>query len=152
MYESEAPLQNGTTFSISPTQHSLLIVDGSTQELKLFDQNGNEKDLTFKSYKTRDGRVFTREQILSSQQGYKWCENAKFLDDNKIVYLSNLPWFGTGNLDTYLWMLDLQTGNYQTLFNVKGKEIILGNLTDKGLEITIDGNSKFLTANGELIN
>lgn len=152
MYESVAPLEQGNTFDISPTQHSLALLNGITQQLEIIDQNGNEKDLTLKSYKTRNGQLFPREEIINSFPGYKWCESAKFLNDNKIAYLSNLPWFSNGDLDTYLWIVDTETGNHQTLFNVKGKKVSIGNLTDKGLEVTIDGTMQFLTPEGQLVD
>ena len=151
-YEFVAPLENGTTFDISPSQNLLLINGGITQELNVYGSDGKPKSLTLKSYTTRDGRTFPRESILSSSEGYKWCENAKFLSEDKIVYLSNLPWFGKSDLETYVWMLDLKTGNHVALMNVKGKEIKFGKLDSKGLQINIDGINKYLTLQGEVID
>ena len=34
----------------------------------------------------------------------------------------------------------------------KGKDVKLNNLADKGLEVLIDGNVKYINQNGELIN
>ena len=151
-YEFVSPLEEGTTFDISPSQNLLLIDDGKSQDLKLYGADGKSRDLTLKSYTTKDGRSFPKESIISSNQGYKWCENAKFLSEDKVVYLSNLPWFGKPDLETYVWIVDLKTGNHMAVMNVKGKEVKFGKLDSKGLQINIDGTNKYLTNQGQLVD
>ena len=151
-YQFVSPLDSGTTFDISPSQELLLINDGSSQNLMLYDGYKKEKDITLKEYVTRDGRSFSKQSILSSSPEYKWCKDAKFLNNNKIVYLSNLPWFGKDDLNTYVWIIDIKTGNQMALMNVKGKNVTFGKLQSKGLEITIDGSTKYLDSNGNLVD
>lgn len=145
------PLQDGSTFDISKSAKNILINDATTQEIKIYDTNGTEKNVTKPNYTTQSGQVFTKDNILKQYQGYAWSKNAKFIDDDHIVYLSQLPWFKTGDADTFMWLIDVNTGEHKTLWNVKGKQIQIGTLNDKGITVVIDGNNKTVTADGNLI-
>ncbi|GIM27549.1 hypothetical protein CPJCM30710_02150 [Clostridium polyendosporum] len=150
-FKALIPIEEGTTFDISPNKDFLIINDGGTQQIKFVDTRGTQKNITYPSYTTKNKEVIVRETMLNDYPGYTWSKNAKFIDDTHVVYLSQLPYFGKNQLLTYMWSIDINTGVHTTLWNVKGSNIKIGNLTDNGLEVEIDGNKKILTPNATLI-
>lgn len=129
---------------ISPDKTKLLINNYKTQELFIYDTKGNGKNISKTEYTTKNNKSYSRESILQSNNGFVWCRNPMFVSDNKIVYQSNLPFFGRKNLDIYVWSIDLNTNEHKTLWDFKGKTITFGELTDKGLQVNIDGNNKYI--------
>lgn len=150
-FKALTPVEEGTTFDISPDKKFLVINDSATQQIKFIDINGNQKDITYPSYTTKNKEVIGRDTMLNDYPGYIWSKNAKFIDNTHVVYLSQLPYFRKGNLLTYAWIIDVNTGVHTTLWDVKGSDVKFGNLTDKGLEIEIDGTKKVLTPSITLI-
>ena len=82
---------------------------------------------------------------------YIWHGEAKFISDNKIAYISNMPYFGY-NLNKYIWTYDIENNNHQLILSSISKEIKLNNVTDKGLEIVLDGNIKYININDQIVN
>lgn len=150
-FKALTPVEEGTTFDISPDKKFLVINDNATQQIKFIDTNGNQKDITYLSYTTKNKEVIGKDTMLNDYPGYIWSKSAKFIDDTHVVYLSQLPYFGKGNLLTYAWIIDINTGVHTTLWDVKGSDIKFGNLIDKGLEVEIDGIKKVLTPSATLI-
>lgn len=145
------PLQDGSTFDISKSAKNVLVNDATTQEIKLYDINGTEKNLTKLNYYTQSGQTFSKDSIIKQYPGYIWSKSAKFIDDDHIIYLSQLPWFKTADADVFAWIIDIKTGEHRTLWNVKGKKVNIGSLNDKGIAVDIDGNSKTVTVDGNIL-
>lgn len=143
-------LSDGSTFDINKSGSQVLINDASSQELKIYNVNGEEKNITKTNYVTKSGQSFSKDTIIKQYPGYIWSLNAKFLDDTHVVYISQLPWFRKADLDTYVWIMDLNSGAYQTVWNAKGKAVKIETLTDKGITVDIDGNKKTVTADGNV--
>ena len=55
-------------------------------------------------------------------------------------------------MNKYIWVIDLNNNTHSTLWNSKGKEIKFGDLKEKGLEVVIDGNVKYVNQNSDLVN
>ncbi|MGL5086978.1 MAG: hypothetical protein ACRC68_14905, partial [Clostridium sp.] len=64
---------------------------------------------------------------------------------------TNIPYFGT-ELNQYLWIIDLENSKETTLWQSKSKNITIGDIKEKGLEVTIDGNVKYVNNENNLVN
>jgi len=137
-----------TTFN--ETKDLILIID-KNQNMKIFNINGEETTITKTVYTAPNGESFYKEDILKSYSDYVWHESAKFISDSKIAYISNMPYFGY-DLNKYIWIYDISNNNHKLLLSSVAKEIKFNNLADKGLEVTLDGNVKYINNNGEIIN
>lgn len=137
-------------YDINNKKNMIIVLDNN-QNIKLFNIDGNEVNITKESYTAPNGEVFNKEIVLKTYEGYLWHKDIKFISDTKVAYISNIPYFGY-DLNKYIWIIDLNTNNHITLWNSKAKNITFGNLEEKGLKINIDGNEKFLNSDGNLIN
>ncbi|EES92288.1 hypothetical protein FDJ70_09260 [Clostridium botulinum] len=130
-----------TKYTISPSKKSIALVENDTQKLILIDINGTSKEITKLQYVSSKGDIFKRENILKLNPNYIWCDEPKFLDDDNIVYISQLPWFNKSDTK-YLWKYNISNNihenNLPNMGEVSGKKIEYGNLTSEGLEVIVD--------------
>lgn len=138
------PMQ-GYTFNISPSKGQLLILD-SAQNMKVANTDGTIKDITKTVYVSQAGSSFPKDQILANDPTYTWHSEAKFIDDTKVVYVSELPYFNKGK-KKYLWIYDLTNNSDKIIWAVVGSEIKVGDIVpEKGITITVDGGILYLKA------
>lgn len=120
-----------------------VIILDRDQNIFLCDIEGNVIDLTLNEYVSPYGEVFKKDEILSTYNDYIWHSQVKFLNNNKIVYVSNLPYFGYG-LSQFINTIDLYSKEHTTIWGLTGNSIILKENLDVGLEAIIDGNIKYV--------
>ncbi|GFZ31827.1 hypothetical protein CSC2_23530 [Clostridium zeae] len=144
-YKYLDPIDSGVTFDISPSQNSMLINEVNTQQMKVIGSDGQQKEITKASYVTKDGRTFSREAIMKQYPGYLWSVNSKFIDDKHVAYVSQLPWFGVPDLYSYIWIVDINSGEHKALMNIKAKNLTISNLEADGLHIKADDTEKVIT-------
>ena len=137
-------------YTLNQDKNLILTID-ENQDMKIFNVNTKEANITKDKYVAPHGEVFNKSSVLQTYNGYLWNVEAKFITNTKVAYISNVPYFGY-DLNKYIWVVDLNDNSHKTLWNSKGKEIKLGEIKEKGLEVTIDGNVKYINSNGELIN
>ena len=138
-------------YNISPSKKQILIKD-TKQNITLFNIDGNSKDITRASYTSQAGNVFLKDTILQNYQGYIWQEQPKFIDENLVAYISQLPYFRSAATNKYIWIYDIANNTENCLWGYTGTNIVVGNLVEtKGLEINIDGVQYYLNAQGQLI-
>lgn len=141
---------DGISFNISPLKEQILFLDKS-QNLKIANNEGVIKDLTKKEYVSQAGQSFPKDQILSSTPTYIWHSQGKFIDDTKIIYVSELPFFQNNGQKQFVWLYDLATGNENPLWNLVGNQIVVGDIVpDKGIAITVNGVVFYLKADGSV--
>ena len=97
---------DGASYDISPNKQMLLILD-KDQNMKLVDIDGKVTDITKGEYVSTKGAKFSKDTIIKNDKNYVWHNQAKFLDDENIVYVSNLPYFGTASTKQYVWMYNI---------------------------------------------
>lgn len=134
-------------YDLSNNGKNALIID-NLQNIYLTNVTGDIIDLTLKQYIAPDGEIFEKNNIIATYNGYLWHSSAKFLSDNKIAYITNIPYFGY-DLNRYVSIIDIKSKSHETLWNMKGENINFGNFHKKGLEVTIDGNIRYIDKNGE---
>lgn len=138
----------GYTFSLSPSQQQMIITD-TNQNLYLLNVDGSFKDITKKEYISTSNKAYPKDQMLAAYEGYVWHLSPSFIDENKVVYISQLPYFGKAATHKYVWIKDLSNNTDVTLWKTKGEEIQIGEVVpEKGMMVTIDGNVKYINANG----
>lgn len=137
-----------TTFN--KNKDLILIID-KNQDMKIFDINNKEKVITKTVYTSPSGENFNKDTILEYYNEYIWHSEAKFISNDKIAYISNMPYFGY-DLNKYIWIYDIKDDNHKLLLSSVAKDIKFNELTDKGLEIILDGNVKYINNNGEIVN
>ena len=137
-------------YKINQAKNLILIID-ENQNMKLFNSNKKESNITKDKYTAPNGEIFNKDSVLQTYEGYLWNVEARFVTDTKVAYISNVPYFGY-DLNKYIWVIDLNNNTHSTLWNSKGKEIKFGDLKEKGLEVVIDGNVKYVNQNSDLVN
>lgn len=141
---------NNIYYTLNLDKNLVLTID-ENQDMKVFNVDAKDSNITKDKYVAPSGEAFNKSSVLQTYNGYLWNMDAKFISNTKIAYISNVPYFGY-DLSKYIWVVDLNDNNHKTLWNSKGKEIKFGEIKEKGLEITIDGNVKYINSNGELVN
>lgn len=134
---------------ISPKKDKILITD-EKQNLIIYDIDKKETNITKKEYILSQGDVFQKDSILNTYKDYKWHWQGKFLSDDKVVYISNMPYFGLED-NEYLWIYNLETEEHIQVWSLEGKSIELKNIAKNRLEFVIDGKIMYIDSNGNLV-
>jgi hypothetical protein len=130
------PLDAKVNFSVNPSGNAIVILDTKAQSLIYIDINGQQQDITNKSYKSN-----TKEGVLEKIPQYVWCTSPKFIDDNNIAYLSKLPYISSKVTKKFLWVTNIENKRHINKYSISGENIKFGNTEDKGLGVTLDDNS-----------
>lgn len=144
--DSQDELPKNYRVDISPNRSRILIEELNTQDTYMLDENLNLFKLDPEFFYSNSARTrFYKNDIVSSYENYNWYKNARFLNDNTIVYISNLPWFGKN--EQYIWRTDIQDVNNIRHFmtSVGGENIDFGELTEEGIKVNINNEMKLLT-------
>lgn len=138
----------GLTYTLSPSAQQIIVVD-SAQNIKLCGIDGTVKDITKKEYISTTNQSFAKDQILANNPTYVWHSQVKFIDETKILYVSQLPYFGSSANNKYIWIYDIASGVETTLWNTKSQDIIVGDLVpEKGITVTIAGVVNYINNQG----
>ena len=145
----EAP--QGITYSISPSMTTVVISD-QNQNVLLGNIDGTTKDLTKYTYTDKRGNNYNKDEILAKYPDNIWCNSIKFIDDNTLIYFSNLPYIGSGVQDKYFWMLNTVTMQEQMLTGLIGTNVSIGNLDlINGIEVSVNGYNYYIKADGSCV-
>lgn len=136
-------LPKGINYDISPSKKNIVILENKTQNMILVDSNGNTKDITKKEYVSSKNDVFKKDDILQYNSNYIWCSSPKYLNEDNILYISQLPWFNKED-QKYLWKYNISSNNHyhnlsQAGGEISGVNIKYGSNTPEGLEVIVDG-------------
>lgn len=140
----------GVSFSISPSSKQLIVTD-TNLVITLYNIDGTSKIVSKDEYISSSGGVFKKEAAIQAQPGYLWNANPKFINEDKIIFVSNRPYFGSAALKQYLWMTDINTNQDKVFWELAGTNIEIGEKEEKGIKVTIDGKIYFIDINGNYI-
>lgn len=143
-----APKERDIYYNINPSGNKMVVYDKEVQNIILVDTNGTITDITNQSYTSTSGAVITKKDVLSRNSSYIWCDSPKFVDDLKVVYISQLPWLN--KTTKYLWMVDVETKQNTYVQSISGESIKFGDLEGKGLKVILENNILYLMANGQV--
>lgn len=145
-----SPVDSSIDFNINPSGKAIIVFDKNSQSILYMNIDGNLSDITKNEYKAEsDGTVYTKEDELKKSPSYIWCSNPRFIDDNTMAYISQLPYFNE-KVQQYIWLYNIETKEYKVLYNNSASNIKLDKITDKGLMVSIDNNTKYLKSDGTL--
>ena len=121
--------------------------------MNIFNTDGTGKNVTKTSYISGGGTTFTKDQTLINNPQYIWNSQARFIDETRIVYVSQLPYFGSAAVNKYIWLVDIKDAPQQmienVMWNLKAPEVTLGELVpEKGITVVENGNTFYLNADG----
>ncbi|MEW9094985.1 MAG: hypothetical protein AB2417_07860 [Clostridiaceae bacterium] len=144
------PLDSKIIYDISPSGKLMTIYDSKVQRVYYMNIEGKVEDISNSRYTSTNGEFsITREEQLKVNPDYVWCASPKFIDENNIAYVSQLPWFNRNK--QYIWIVNLQNNTHRYVQNVEGNDIKLDRLNEEGLGIIVDGEKATLKPSGELI-
>ncbi|MFT8314441.1 MAG: hypothetical protein ABF633_09290 [Clostridium sp.] len=137
-------------FNINPTGTSAVAYEKSKQNVLLVNADGTSSDITNASYTSSNGTVFSKDSILAQNNNYIWQQSPKFIDDENIAYISQLPWFDNRPAK-FIWKYNIKDKtNVNT--NMTGTNIQINNINNKGLEIVVDNVTQYLKGDGSIAN
>ena len=139
------------SYDISPSKKSIVIQSKSNQDLLYIDANKISKDITKKTHESTKGAIYSKEQLLKGNKAYSWSIMPKFIDEDNIAYISELPWMNEKAVK-YIWKINLKTNTHSQVKPASGNNIIFKTITSKGLETLVDGNAVYVTSTGGVIN
>ena len=141
----------GVTYSLSPSMTKVVIID-QNQNVILGNIDGTTKDLSKYTYTDKRGNVYNKDEILAKYPENIWCNSIKFIDDNTLIYFSNLPYVGAGVQDKYFWMMNTETMQEQMLTGLIGTNVSIGNLDSvNGIEVSVNGYNYYIKADGSCV-
>lgn len=135
---------------ISPAKNQVVILDSTTQNLFLVDIEGNVTDITYKTYVKKDKTYSaSKEEIIARYNNeFVWGEQPRFLDEDTVVYMSQLPWFDERR---FLYVVELSPLSHRNFQSVFGTDVVLKALSEKGLAFEKEGKTYYLTADFKII-
>lgn len=136
--------------SLSPSQEIILILDNEAQDMYILNRKEELTNITNEQYVSTTNEVFRKENVLSYNPSYKWVESAQFIDNTHIAYSSSLPWIND-NDNRYLWIYNMENNTHKGYYNIKGKSFEVGQITDKGLTISLDNKEIIVDKDGKIV-
>lgn len=127
---------------ISISKQGAIAFNKKTQTIYYIDKDLNVKDVTYKVYTTTKGTKITKESMVPSNPNFVWAAQPRFVSDNLIAYVSQVPWFKS---TLYLWTYNLADNTHKPFLNVSGEAIEFKNVDEKGLVVTSGGNNYIVT-------
>jgi hypothetical protein len=150
VFKTLDPIDKGASFDISKSGKQMLVAD-TNLIITLYNIDGTTKIISKDQYVSTNGSVFTKESAIQSNPAYLWNANPKFISDDKIIFVTNRPYFGGANLKQYLWMTDITTGEDKVFWELAGSSIEIGEKEEKGIKVTVDGKIYYIDVNGNYI-
>ena len=138
----------GILYDISPSKKAMVIQSTKNQDLIYVNVDKTSKDITRKVYTSSKNEDYSKDQQLKNSPDYIWSIKPKFIDEDNIAYVSELPWMNEKKVK-YIWKLNLKDNVHMQVNPASGTKITFGKVTLKGLEANIDGNVVHVTSLGE---
>jgi len=147
VFETLNTTDKGVSFNISPSGKQMIVTD-TNFVITLYNVDGTTKVVSKDQYISSSGGIFTKEATMKTTPQYLWNANPKFISEEKIIFVSNRPYFGNKVLKQYLWMTDIKTNADTVFWESAGASIDIGEKEEKGTKITVDGNVNYIDLNG----
>jgi len=144
------PETSGVAYTINPSGKNIIILDDKNQNLICYDINGNPTDITKKEYISDSKQVFSKDSVLANKPNYIWHSLPKFIDDDNAAYATQLPWFND-EATKYVWNVNIKTIEHSFRGKLSGEKITFGEISEKGLKVSINEKIYYLKGNGEIL-
>ncbi|WP_392486311.1 hypothetical protein ACER0A_008420 [Haloimpatiens sp. FM7315] len=143
-------LNNDVDFDINPSKSSVLIYEKLNQKIFLVDNLGKVTDISKEKLTTSKGYIYERYKVIQLNKNYVWCSNPRFIDDNNIVFISELPYIKNGS-NKFIWYGNVANKTYKYIRSLKGMNLEFQNITDNGIAVKIDDKIYFINAEGRVV-
>lgn len=140
----------GISFDLSPSGKQIIVMD-TNAVITLYNVDGTNKVVSKDQYVSTKGSVFAKDSIIQSNPGYLWNVNPKFISEDKIIFVTNRPYFGGAALKQYIWMTDISNDSDKIFWDLAGQSIEIGAKEEKGVKVTVDGQTHYIDMNGNNI-
>ncbi len=137
------------SYDISPSKKAIVVQSTKNQDMLYVDVNEIKKDITKKAYVSSKNVTFTKKEQLKKNPSYLWSVSPKFIDEDNIAYVSELPWLK--KTVQYIWKVNLKNNTHMQVQRASGKEITFDKITPEGLAANIDGNVVYITPMGKVV-
>ncbi|WP_297518888.1 hypothetical protein [uncultured Clostridium sp.] len=137
---------------ISPDRKNIIISEKEAQKNIIVTKDGKITDISIDIYKSRKGNSFKKEDILKQYENYIWSKNAKFIDNENIVYITNRPYFSHNIKNQYIGITNISTLKNRILMDSKSIEIKLEERTSDGIRVSSSGKEYILNKLGNIID
>lgn len=140
--------ENGLLFfNISPSATKVVILD-IEQEMYIADLTGSVKNISKTEYITTGGTRIDKTSYLKRKPEFQWHSTPKFINETTVVYASQMPWFATKKS---VYKVDINTSTHQKIPSLTGENLSFDVLEEKGLKVNVDGNIKFISKEGTVV-
>ena len=134
-------------YNVSPSAAKAVILD-EKQEMYVVDLEGDVKNISKPDYITTSGNRIDKESYLQRKPTFQWHSTPKFINEDVVVYLSQVPWFQTKKT---IYKVDLSSMTHQKIPSVTGENADFGIIEEKGLRTEIDGAVMYINNEGNIV-
>ncbi|WP_163194190.1 hypothetical protein [Clostridium thermarum] len=134
-------------FNVSPSAAKAVVLD-SAQELYIIDLEGNIKNISKTEYITTKGTKIEKSSYLQKNPSFQWHSTPKFINENTVVYLSQMPWFQTKKS---VYKVDINDVKHERITSLTSENISFDIMEEKGLKINVDGAVMYINNEGNVI-
>lgn len=138
-------------YDIDKEEKSAILYNKSNQNITLIDIDLNLKDITRQEYVSTFKEVFSKESVVKNNKGYIWQKSPRFIDENNIVYLSELPWINEGN-NLYVWIYNIKDNTHIRIADnrIIGKNIEFKESNKEVIKVKIDNKEYLIDSLGQI--
>ena len=138
-------------YDIDEEGKNAILYNKLNQDITLVDRDLNLKNITRQEYVSTFKEVFSRENVVKNNKGYIWQKNPRFIDENNIAYLSELPWINEGN-NLYVWIYNIKDNTHIRISDsrIVGKNIEVKESNKKGIKVKIDDKEYLIDSLGQI--
>lgn len=136
------------SFNINPEGSKVVILDDK-QDLYVADLDGNVKNISKTEYVTTKGKVIPKEQQIQFHPDFIWHSSPKFINNDTVVYISQLPFFNT---KLTIYKVNIDTVTHERILPHSGQAVTFENLEEKGLKVNMDGVVRYIDSEGKFVD
>jgi hypothetical protein len=139
-------------FDISPEFKNMILWDKASQDMMLVSADGANKDVTKQFYKTNNTKqIIQKENQLKKRPDYIWCATPRFISEDAIAYVSQLPLIS--RYVNSIWVYEIQKDNHRQIFySGSSANIEFNNFNNGALNVVVDGKPKKILPSAKVVN
>lgn len=134
---------------INKNRDKAIIID-KNQNMYLINNNKQVVNLTRNEYVSTNGEIYLKDEIINSNKNYIWNNQARFISDDKIAYVTNIPYF-EGDLKQCVSIVKIDDNIHKVQQILEGNIVSFNGIDEKGLKVEIDGNIMYITPDGQIM-
>lgn len=130
---------------------SKIVFCTTSEDVVISDEQGKIKKINSDSYKSKSaGITIEKQATMKNYPGYVWAAKPHFTSDNRVVYITYLPYLKGANT-FYMWVVSIDGSSQRMagkLTNDMDRIIYDGYSADGALKIKVDDSILYLPVGG----